>query len=81
MLFRSDLHEIARAAIARWALPAATSLSLFNLSENAIFRLTTPAGEQFALRIHRPGYQADAAIRSLDAVTFDPLPGADAADA
>jgi Ser/Thr protein kinase RdoA (MazF antagonist) len=37
---------------------------LINLSENHTFRIDGPDGRRHALRLHRPGYQSDAAIDS-----------------
>ncbi|SDG87175.1 phosphotransferase enzyme family protein [Roseospirillum parvum] len=52
-------------AIATWDLPTDTRATLINLSENATYRLDDGRGQpRGALRLHRPGYQDPAAIRS-----------------
>jgi Ser/Thr protein kinase RdoA (MazF antagonist) len=52
----------ARAALPQWNLEGA-GLALVAHRENAVFRVTSPRGA-FALRVHRPGYHDDAALRS-----------------
>lgn len=58
------LHELANSAIARYALPPASAARMVNLSENATFRVDTPDGRAFALRVHREGYHSREAIAS-----------------
>lgn len=64
--------------------------TLINLSENHTFRIDTPAGPPFILRVHRPAYQSAESISSelawLEALHRDtglpvprPLPGRDGA--
>ncbi len=53
----------AKAALAAWDVPACTPC-LFKNRENAVFEVAGPNGTRAALRLHRPGYQTDAAIRS-----------------
>jgi len=53
----------AKAALAAWDVPACTPRLIKN-RENAVFEVTGPNGTRAALRLHRPGYQTDAAIRS-----------------
>ncbi|MGH8247568.1 MAG: phosphotransferase enzyme family protein, partial [Gammaproteobacteria bacterium] len=50
-------------ALRRWNIERA-ELSLIKMRENAVFRVDTPRGERFALRIHRHNYHSDAALRS-----------------
>ena len=56
---------------------------LFNLSENATYKIVSATGESWALRIHRPNYQTEASIASELAwakalreagVAFTPIP-------
>ncbi len=55
--------DYAKAALAAWDVPACTPRLIKN-RENAVFEVTGPDGTRAALRLHRPGYQTDAAIRS-----------------
>lgn len=68
------MRRLAEAALARWNL-AAQDIVLIKYRENAVFRVDTTAGTRVALRIHRHGYHADAALRSelqwLDALGRD----------
>ena len=43
---------------------------LFNLSENATYKVDSITGESWALRLHRPGYQTEDSIASELAWTF-----------
>lgn len=54
---------LATAALPRWGL-AGCQLALIKYRENAVFRVDTPDGNRFALRIHRYGYHSDEALRS-----------------
>jgi Ser/Thr protein kinase RdoA (MazF antagonist) len=56
------MADIARAALHHWNL-AAAELTLLKYRENAVFKVTK-SGQRFALRVHRPGYHSDAALRS-----------------
>jgi Ser/Thr protein kinase RdoA (MazF antagonist) len=58
------LLELATAATARYRLPAGLAIRLVNLSENATYRLESPAGRRWALRVHRDGYHSRQAIVS-----------------
>ena len=81
---------LGHAGCTAFGLPPASTTVLHNTSENLTFKLTTPEGKSFALRVHRPGYQAIAAIQSelswLAALARDtrlhvprPVPGPDGA--
>ncbi len=61
----NDIEAIAfaRAALVAWAVPDTTPRLIKN-RENAVFEVVAPDGGRAALRLHRPGYQTDAAIRS-----------------
>lgn len=54
------VHDLALEAAAHWG---ASSPQLIRNRENAVFEVMLPAGRA-ALRLHREGYQDDAAIRS-----------------
>lgn len=73
-----------------WPQLADGSATLINLSENHTFRIDTPGGGQYALRVHRPGYQNRQAIesellwiealgRDTDLLLPEPVRGADGA--
>ena len=47
-----------------WEETAGGRAALINLSENHTFRVGAPDGRRHILRLHRPGYQSFAAIRS-----------------
>ncbi len=53
----------AKAALRAWNVPDCTPRLIKN-RENAVFEVIAPDGDRAALRLHRPGYQTDAAIRS-----------------
>ncbi|MDJ0868715.1 MAG: phosphotransferase [Myxococcota bacterium] len=53
---------LARASLEAWGLSGA-EVSLIKYRENAVFAIAAP-GERFAMRVHRPGFRSDAAIRS-----------------
>jgi Ser/Thr protein kinase RdoA (MazF antagonist) len=55
--------RLARAALAAWGLEA-RELELLKYRENAVFRVATSDGRQYALRVHRAGYHNDAELRS-----------------
>lgn len=53
----------AKAALEAWDVPDCTPRLIKN-RENAVFEVIAPDGSRCALRLHRPGYQTDDAIRS-----------------
>jgi len=53
----------AKAALTAWDVPDCTPRLIKN-RENAVFEVVAPDGGRAALRLHRPGYQTDEAIRS-----------------
>ncbi|MFK7734035.1 MAG: phosphotransferase enzyme family protein [Pseudomonadales bacterium] len=57
------MGELANAALTHWGLQGST-LGLIKYRENAVFKVTTPESERFALRIHRYEYHTDAELRS-----------------
>ncbi len=50
-------------ALRHWDLPAQVP-ELLKYRENAVFKVRLPFGEAAALRLHRPGYHSEAAMRS-----------------
>lgn len=60
---RAD-DALARAAAARFGISPDSELQFVRYGENTTFRLRTPDGEMFALRLNRPGYHTPAALRS-----------------
>ena len=54
---------LAKAALSAWDVPDQTP-QLINNRENAVFEVSALGGARAALRLHRPGYQSDASIRS-----------------
>ena len=84
----AELNDRVAANLDRWTLSPRTSISLLNVSENATFALSDPAGRELVLRLHRVGYSSLEEIRSelawMDALRRDgviqtapPVPGAD----
>ena len=57
-----DACAHAEAALAHWGIEGAPRL--IKNRENAVFETVSPEFGRAALRLHRPGYQSDAAIRS-----------------
>lgn len=58
------LLDLATAATRNYDLPTGLTVKLINLSENATYAVQAPDGQCWALRIHRDGYHAHAAIAS-----------------
>ena len=58
-----QLALMAHKALSHWQLKANT-IKLIKYRENAVFSVITTEGTRYALRIHRPGYHDDAALRS-----------------
>lgn len=58
------LLELANAALSHYALPSGSKAEMLNLSENATYRVTSPEGRRWALRVHRDGYHSRQAISS-----------------
>ena len=57
-----DARAYAKAALGHWGIEATPRL--IKNRENAVFETVSPEYGRAALRLHRPGYQSDAAIRS-----------------
>lgn len=84
----AELNTRVAQSLDRWALSRETSISLLNVSENATFGLSDPAGRDLVLRLHRVAYSSAEEIRSelawMEALrrdgvieTASPVPGAD----
>lgn len=58
------LDGLATQALLQFGITAREPPVLFNLSENATYKVTSSSGENWALRIHRPHYQNEATISS-----------------
>ena len=58
------LLALAETALDRYDLPAGCSVEMINLSENATYRVDSPDGRRWALRVHREGYHSHKAIAS-----------------
>lgn len=58
------LLELAQKATENYALPAGIIVKMVNLSENATYKVETPDGQRWALRVHRDGYHSERAIAS-----------------
>jgi len=57
------LHSLAEKALPLWSMTGAI-LELIKYRENAVFKVKTRSGKQYALRLHRPGYHSDVALLS-----------------
>ncbi len=60
---REAAIHLAALAIEQYGLPRGSTVTLVSVSENEIYRVDAPDGQQWALRLQRPGYQSE---RSLD---------------
>lgn len=58
-----EMQDRARKALDAWRLPAQEP-QLLKYRENAVFRVVLYDGSAAALRLHRPGYHSEAALRS-----------------
>ena len=58
------MEKVARSALGNWALSADSRLDLLGYRENAVFKVSTPAGEQYAMRVHRHDYHTADQIKS-----------------
>ena len=69
MMTDSQAHEAAERAVAQWG-GAQAPPRLVAKRENAVFEVILKDGQHVALRLHRPGYQAEGAIKSELAYMF-----------
>jgi Ser/Thr protein kinase RdoA (MazF antagonist) len=56
--------QVAEHAVAQYDLPRNSSVRLFSLSENEIYRIEAPSSGRWALRLQRPGYQSKTSLAS-----------------
>ena len=56
--------RLVAAHLQRWNLPPEATARVINHSENITYRIDLPGDAPRILRLHRPGYHTDAAIRS-----------------
>lgn len=56
-------QDVAQQALSHWGISDA-KVTLIAQRENTVFRVKTGTSTDYALRLHRPGYQSTAAIRS-----------------
>jgi len=80
---QAELLVAAERAAELWA-PSVESVELLQVSENAVYKVRTSGGQQFVLRLHRPGYNTPAqmrsevawvqALRESGAMVAEPLP-------
>ncbi|NHN89524.1 phosphotransferase enzyme family protein [Acetobacter conturbans] len=57
-------HENVASFLPLYGIDPASDWSLLSFSENAVYRIDTPQGEIFILRLHRPYYRSVSDIRS-----------------
>lgn len=55
---------LVRRALQKWDIDANSELHILGLRENAVFKVATPAGKKYALRVHRPGYHRPTEVES-----------------
>jgi len=62
---RAELDPLARAALEQYDFSPEAQVNLINVSENSTYRVDdSQTGRKAAMRVHRPGYHSEAAIRS-----------------
>jgi Ser/Thr protein kinase RdoA (MazF antagonist) len=57
------LTALADTALSRWGL-AGSTLEILKHRENTVFKVQTPGGERFAMRVHRADYRTDQELLS-----------------
>jgi Ser/Thr protein kinase RdoA (MazF antagonist) len=62
-LYLGRMTQLADRALGHWDL-AGSRLELMKHRENVVFRVSSPDGTPYAMRVHRLGYHSDAALRS-----------------
>ncbi len=58
------LEALARRALPQWGLTENDQVTLIKHRENAVFKVVSQTGRQYALRVHRHGYHSDQALHS-----------------
>lgn len=56
------LIKLAEKALLNWRIEG--DLRLIKYRENAVYEISTPTGEKYAMRLHRPGYHSDRSLYS-----------------
>lgn len=56
--------ELAQQALSLYDLPRNVTVTLISLSENEIYKVETPSGTKWALRLQRPGYHSRNSLAS-----------------
>ena len=56
--------QLAEQSLGLYDLPRSASVHLVSISENEIYRVDTPSGRRWALRVQRPGYQSERSLAS-----------------
>jgi Ser/Thr protein kinase RdoA (MazF antagonist) len=56
--------QLAEQALGLYDLPRNSSVQLVSISENEIYRVESPSGRRWALRVQRPGYQSKRSLAS-----------------
>jgi Ser/Thr protein kinase RdoA (MazF antagonist) len=59
-----ELTVVVRAALPHWGIESDSSVELLKFRENAVFAIEAPDRERYVIRLHRPGYHSDRALRS-----------------
>ena len=72
---QAAIDQLARGALAPYGLDPGSRVELINVSENWTYRVDTPDGARYALRVHRPGYhtadEIESELRWIDALRYD----------
>ncbi|USD66222.1 phosphotransferase [Vibrio sp. SCSIO 43136] len=58
------LQGVAKNAVKVWGFDPESVIKPVKYRENSVYKLTTPHGQSFAIRVHRAGYHSDDALRS-----------------
>jgi Ser/Thr protein kinase RdoA (MazF antagonist) len=56
--------QLAERALGLYDLPRYATVQLISISENEIYRVESPSGRRWALRVQRPGYQSKRSLAS-----------------
>ena len=59
-----NTQALANKALTLYSLPINTKAHIINISENVTYRVESPCGKKWALRLHRQGYHSTNAIAS-----------------
>jgi Ser/Thr protein kinase RdoA (MazF antagonist) len=56
--------QLVQQALSLYDLPRNVTFALISLSENEIYKVETPSGKKWALRLQRPGYHSKNSLAS-----------------